>query len=85
MRFGCGAHLIHGHHHGHDKGKGKDIFIDPVCGRQVPDDEGYGELVDGRLFRFCSKKCLEEFDNNKRELSKKSNTLLVNERHHHDA
>jgi YHS domain-containing protein len=85
MRFGCGAHLTHGHHHGHDKTKGKDIFIDPVCDRQVPGDEGYGELVEGRLFRFCSKDCLEEFDKNKSELSKKPNTLLVKEEQHHEA
>ena len=79
MRFGCGAHMIHGHHHGHDKPKQKDIFIDPVCGRQVSDDQGYGELVDSKLFRFCSKDCLEEFDKNKSEFSKKPNKLLVNE------
>ncbi|MGO4894350.1 hypothetical protein [Flavobacterium sp. W21_SRS_FM6] len=85
MRFGCGAHLTHGHHHGHGKPKDKEIFIDPVCGKQVADDEGYGELVDKKLFRFCSKACLEEFDENKAELSKKPNTLLVKEGHQHEA
>jgi len=85
MRFGCGAHLIHGHHNGHDKAKGKDIFIDPVCARQVPDDEGYGELVAGRLFRFCSKDCLEKFDKNKSEFSQQPNILVVNEGQHNEA
>jgi YHS domain-containing protein len=85
MRFGCGAHLTHGHHRGHEKPKGKEIFIDPVCGKKVSDDEGYGELVDKKLFRFCSKACLEEFDENKAELSKKPNTFLVKEGQQHEA
>jgi YHS domain-containing protein len=85
MRFGCGAHLTHGHHHGHEKSKDKEIFIDPVCGKQVPDDVGYGELVDKKLFRFCSKACLEEFDENKAQLSKKPNTFLVKKGQQHEA
>ena len=85
MRFGCGAHLTHGHHHGHKKSKDKEIFIDPVCGKRVSDDEGYGELVDKRLFRLCSKACLDEFDENIFELSKKSNTFLVKEAQQHEA
>tara|TARA_R110001583_G_scaffold1612_7_gene12727 strand:- start:6488 stop:6790 length:303 start_codon:yes stop_codon:yes gene_type:complete len=82
MRFGCGAHMTHGHHHGHEKPK--DIFIDPVCGKQVADEEGYGELVDKVLFRFCSKDCLEEFDKNKAKFSEKSNKLIINKGHHHE-
>jgi hypothetical protein len=27
-------------YYGHEKPKGKEIFIDPVCGKQVSDDEG---------------------------------------------
>ena len=84
MRFGCGAHMTHGHH-GNEKGKDKEVFIDPVCGKPVSDEEGYGELVDGRLFRFCSKVCLEEFDQNKVQFSKKPNKFILHEEHHHEA
>tara|TARA_R110002167_G_scaffold221996_3_gene426948 strand:+ start:150 stop:455 length:306 start_codon:yes stop_codon:yes gene_type:complete len=84
MRFGCGAHMTHGHH-SDDKKPDKDVFIDPVCGKQVSDEEGYGELVDGKLFRFCSKVCLDEFDKNKSELSKKPNKLPINKGHQHEA
>lgn len=63
MRYGCGAHMIHGHHsdHGsHDGGSG--TFIDPVCGMEVEPDKGYGVMHEGTLYRFCSRKCLDQFD-----------------------
>lgn len=41
MRFGCGAHMVHGHGgHGGDKSK----HIDPVCGMEVEADTGYGKM-----------------------------------------
>jgi hypothetical protein len=43
MRFGCGAHMMHGHH-----GSSKDDpekYTDPVCGKDVPPSEGYGKLL----------------------------------------
>lgn len=55
MRFGCGAHMVHGHG---DKTDHKD----PVCGMQVDPQQGYGKVLGGRLYRFCSKDCLEKFD-----------------------
>ena len=59
MRFGCGAHMTHGHH----KKKVTPVpTIDPVCGIQVEDEQGYGKLQNGSLYRFCSKECLDEFD-----------------------
>ena len=61
MRFGCGSHMAHGHHEHSDKHTSGSIF-DPVCGMKVSDDEGYGKLHKGRLFRFCSRKCLDEFE-----------------------
>jgi len=87
MRFGCGAHMTHGHHnHGKDnESSDKEVFVDPVCGQNVPEDQGYGELVDGRLFRFCSKECLETFDQNKSEYSKKPNKFITHKEHHHEA
>jgi len=85
MRFGCGSHMVHGHHSEADKKSKNEVFMDPVCGKIVADNEGYGELVDGKLFRFCSKPCLEEFDNNIEQLSKKPNKFTVKEEHSHEA
>lgn len=83
MRFGCGSHMVHGHEA--EKKSKNEVFMDPVCGKIVADNEGYGELVDGKLFRFCSKPCLEEFDNNIKQLSKKPNKFTVKEEHNHEA
>lgn len=58
MRFGCGAHMVHGH--GHDKAQGGSK--DPVCGMSVPADRGYSKVHDGTTYRFCSRQCLDEFD-----------------------
>lgn len=63
MRFGCGKHMIHGHHSS-DKSKANDEInhLDPVCGMQVKPEEGYGKMHQGHLVRFCSKSCLEKFE-----------------------
>lgn len=62
MRFGCGAHMVHGHggHGGSGHANGK--FIDPVCGKEVEPDQGYGMMYEGDLYRFCSRQCLDQFD-----------------------
>jgi YHS domain-containing protein len=63
MRYGCGAHMVHGHHSGHDDHDadgGK--FIDSVCGKEVNPDQGYGVMHKGDLYRFCSRQCLDQFD-----------------------
>ena len=62
MRYGCGAHMIHGHgsHRHHDGVKKK--FIDPVCGMEVDTDKGYGKMYQGKPYRFCSRNCLDKFD-----------------------
>jgi len=63
MRFGCGAHMVHGGHGKHVDGNGTDVkHIDPVCGMQISPQEGYGMMYDGRLFRFCSRNCLDKFE-----------------------
>lgn len=64
MRFGCGAHLIHGHGAksnpaGHHK--------DPVCGMEVDPQSGYGMVLDSTLYRFCSRACLDKFEANPQE------------------
>ena len=60
MRFGCGAHMMHGHRGASDKDSSK--HIDPVCGKNVPPLEGYGKMHAGQLYRFCSRQCLDAFD-----------------------
>ena len=60
MRFGCGAHMMHGHHGVRDEESSK--HIDPVCGKKVPPLEGYGKMHAGVLYRFCSRQCLDAFD-----------------------
>ena len=63
MRFGCGAHMVHGHgeHNGH-AGHGGEKYIDPVCGMKVGSDKGYSKMHEGRLYRFCTRSCLDKFD-----------------------
>lgn len=66
MRFGCGAHMVHGHggehegHGGHEGSMGSSK--DPVCGMAVAEGQGYSEIYQGREYRFCSRKCLDQFD-----------------------
>ena len=63
MRFGCGAHMIHGHaEHSEQGDAGSGKFIDPVCGKEVEQDKGYGVMFKGDLYRFCSRHCLDQFD-----------------------
>jgi YHS domain-containing protein len=66
MRFGCGAHMVHGGHgkHGeHDGHGGSDVtHVDPVCGTEVDPQEGYGKMYQRELYRFCSRNCLDKFE-----------------------
>ena len=65
MRVGCGAHMVHGRGAGGGHGAGRsdaDKHIDPVCGEEVPSSEGYGKMHAGRLYRFCSRQCLDAFE-----------------------
>ena len=74
MRFGCGAHMIHGHgKHGDSHGSAdQNKHIDPVCDMEVEVDKGYGKMYEGSLYRFCSRNCLDKFDSNPvRYLTKK--------------
>lgn len=58
MRFGCGAHMIHGHGHHAVRSVAKD----PVCGMEVQADRGYRKMHQGCEYRFCSRSCLLKFD-----------------------
>lgn len=66
MRYGCGAHMIHGNHnHGTDKTKidnNNPEHTDPVCGMKVAADKGYAMMHEGSLYRFCSRNCLDKFE-----------------------
>ena len=62
MRFGCGAHMLHGHHGGKQTKGGDDKHVDPVCGKRVESNEGYGKMHAQHLHRFCSRQCLDAFD-----------------------
>lgn len=59
MRFGCGAHMVHGHGGGHEAGA---RHKDPVCGMDVDPEQGYGKMHEGTLYRFCSRRCLDAFE-----------------------
>ena len=63
MRFGCGAHMVHGHV-GHEHGANEAVgrTIDPVCGMPAAVDGGYTKLYQRRQYRFCSRACLDEFE-----------------------
>jgi YHS domain-containing protein len=71
MRVGCGAHVGHGHHGGHDDqqagpggvgGGSLMASVDPVCGMRVEGDTGYARMYRGAAYRFCSRDCLDKFD-----------------------
>ena len=68
MRFGCGAHMVHGHggHGGHENGGDSAVggATDPVCGMPVVADQGYTKMHQGRQYRFCSRACLDKFEAN---------------------
>lgn len=70
-RYGCGGHMAHAEHGVHGNGAievptTNSIEIsstdDPVCGMPVGLRQGYSEIYQGRQYRFCSRKCLDQFD-----------------------
>jgi len=77
MRFGCGSH-VHGGHGGHGSGGGAEGHAghgqsggvistgskDPVCGMEVAEGQGYAKMHGGQAWRFCSRRCLDQFESN---------------------
>jgi len=66
MRFGCGSHMVHGHQR-HERHDGTEPHVggsskDPVCGLEVEPGRGYSEVFGGHTYRFCSRRCLDQFD-----------------------
>lgn len=80
MRFGCGSHMTHGHHghSGNATSNDEDIkkYIDPVCDMTVETDKGYGKMYQGTLYRFCSKSCLNKFDDEPEHYLHKAQKLI---------
>ena len=74
MRFGCGAHMVHGHggggHGGHSSHAGHGRRVqgesagDPVCGMDVAPGQGYTKTHAGHEYRLCSRACLDKFEAN---------------------
>ena len=62
MRFGCGAHMVHGNHGGHGGHVPGGAITDPVCGMEVQPGQGYAKMHEAREYRFCSRKCLDQFE-----------------------
>lgn len=63
MRYGCGAHMVHGHgRQGMNHRAPGSPSRDPVCGMNVAPTTGYGRMYQGREYRFCSRQCLDQFD-----------------------
>jgi len=65
MRFGCGAHMVHGHgvHERHNEsGTDAGSAKDPVCGMLVELGQGYTKSQEGQLLHFCSRNCLDKFE-----------------------
>jgi YHS domain-containing protein len=65
MRFGCGAHMVHGHGSHASAGEGgasAGSAKDPVCGMVVEPEQGYTKNHDGRPLHFCSRNCLDKFE-----------------------
>jgi YHS domain-containing protein len=75
MRFGCGAHMVHGHggggrvdhagHGGHSEPDGREQRTsarDPVCGMDVASEQGDTKMYGGRDYRLCSRACLDKFE-----------------------
>jgi len=76
MRFGCGAHMVHGHGGGHGGGhnehaghggQGGELHQgatarDPVCGMEVAPGRGYTMTYAGHEYRLCSRTCLDKFE-----------------------
>lgn len=52
--------MIHGKHNKEDSNNTK--HTDPVCGMHVEVEKGYGKMHEGTLYRFCSRKCLDKFE-----------------------
>ncbi len=42
----------------------KILVVDPVCGMRISKDTPYKTMYKGKIYYFCSRKCLESFKSN---------------------
>jgi len=65
MRFSY--HIqIQQHHYAHDSGREfAHKAVDPVCGKIHRTNQRYEKVHKGRLYHFCSKRCLNQFETNR--------------------
>lgn len=61
MRFTCGADLVHGASERNANGNDP-RDTDPVCGKTVEIRGEYATMHHGKVYRFCSRKCLDAFE-----------------------
>jgi len=90
MRFGCGSHMMHGRGgHGHEKNEkstdnnAANKYVDPVCDKEVEVEQGYGKMYQGTLYRFCSRNCLDKFDDEPERYINKPQALIEEKYHDH--
>lgn len=78
MRFGFGAHMVHGINRGHveQSVERETKHIDPVCGMEVAATRGYAKMHKGKLYRFCSRTCLDQFETKPERFLKASHDVL---------
>jgi len=81
MKFGCGSHMSHGHK-SNEEDTNTATTYDPVCGLKINENEGYGKLLEGELYRFCSMECLQKFDKNAGIYAANSNKIKQLEQEH---
>ena len=44
-----------------DAPKGEHLVQDPFCKIYVPKSQAYAKEIDGKLYYFCSRECLEKY------------------------
>ena len=82
MRFGCGAHMMGGHGHGHHGGHSDGETKDPVCGMTVDWDKSTAASVyRGSTYHFCSATCRDKFEQSPEKYTDPSATAQGG--HHH--
>jgi YHS domain-containing protein len=65
------THGGHGQYNNHGKDN-VEKHTDPVCGMEVDLKQGYGKMHEGLLYRFCSRKCLDQFEVDPKKYLKQS-------------
>ena len=62
MSWGCGGRMVRGLRESGASGERAGVDRDPVCGMTVAPGEGLSKEHGARTLRFCSRSCLERFE-----------------------